>query len=304
LLAFLFHTTINQPTMSANVPANNNTNPAMHLEPKAAHQGNNGHMDSELGHATTGQSQQGLMSGGAPIGRQISVTLTPEQFEQLYLQPGGVGGKGDLSKRFGNPTPLGIAGFLMSLTPVSIYLMNFGSTTATSAISIVGSLYAMGGGLMLLAGILEWILGNTFPFVVFTTFGGFWFFFAVLNDPSVGVAAAYTALDADVQQYEGLAVYFVVWGILVFIYLLGSLRTNVTFVILFTVLDVAFYLLAAAYFRLGEGGDASKILIAAGVFGFLTTLCGWWIMLALILGSTGMPFTVPLGDLSGFLARK
>jgi succinate-acetate transporter protein len=86
--------------------------------------------------------------------------------------------------------------------------------------------------------------------------------------------------------------------------LLGSLRTNVTFVILFTVLDVAFYLLAAAYFRLGEGGDASKILIAAGVFGFLTTLCGWWIMLALILGSTGMPFTVPLGDLSGFLARK
>lgn len=70
---------------------------------------------------------------------------------------------------------------------------------------------------MLLAGILEWILGNTFPFVVFTTFGGFWFFFAVLNDPSVGVAAAYTALDADVQQYEGLAVYFVVWGILVFI---------------------------------------------------------------------------------------
>jgi hypothetical protein len=30
--------------------------------------------------------------------------IAPEQFEQLYLQPGGVGGKGDLSKRLGNPT--------------------------------------------------------------------------------------------------------------------------------------------------------------------------------------------------------
>lgn len=81
----------------------------MYLEPKPhqTHSGATGHNgvghDAELGHATTGQSQIPL-TGGGPIGRQISVTLTPEQFEQLYLQPGGVGGKGDLSKRFGNPT--------------------------------------------------------------------------------------------------------------------------------------------------------------------------------------------------------
>ena len=58
----------------------------MHLEPKAAHQGNNGHMDSELGHATTGQSQQGLMSGGAPIGRQISVTLSASFHLRLPIE--------------------------------------------------------------------------------------------------------------------------------------------------------------------------------------------------------------------------
>lgn len=86
--------------------------------------------------------------------------------------------------------------------------------------------------------------------------------------------------------------------------LLGSLRTNVTFVLLFTVLDVAFFLLAAGYFRIGEGRDPTTLLKAGGAFAFLTTICGWWIELALILGSTGMPFTVPLGDLSGFLAKK
>lgn len=60
--------------------------------------------------------------GGAGLSRQISarplfpppatsylnspplqVQLTSEQFERLYLQPGGQAAKGDLAKRFGNP---------------------------------------------------------------------------------------------------------------------------------------------------------------------------------------------------------
>lgn len=86
--------------------------------------------------------------------------------------------------------------------------------------------------------------------------------------------------------------------------LLGSLRTNVVFVILFTVLDIDLFLLSAGYFRIGEGRDPTTLFKAAGAFGFITAICGWWIMLALILGSTGMPFNVPLGDLSGFLAKK
>ena len=87
--------------------------------------------------------------------------------------------------------------------------------------------------------------------------------------------------------------------------LLGSLRTNVAFVCLFFVLDLAFFLLAAAYFRIADGrADYNQLLVAGGAFGFLTTLCGWYIMLCLVLGSTGMPFNVPLGDLSGFLSGK
>ena len=76
---------------------------------------------------------------------------------------------------------------------------------------------------MILSGLLEWVLGNTFPFIVFVTFGGFWIFFAVLNDPSVGVALAYSADGTAASGLgntllnEGLAVYFVVWGVLVFI---------------------------------------------------------------------------------------
>lgn len=37
-------------------------------------------------------------AGGASLRRQISVQLTAEQFERLYLQPGGAKAKGDLAK--------------------------------------------------------------------------------------------------------------------------------------------------------------------------------------------------------------
>lgn len=57
---------------------------------------------------------------GAGLARQLSVQLTNDQFERLYLQPGGTAAKGDLSKRLGNPTALGISCFLLNLTPVSI----------------------------------------------------------------------------------------------------------------------------------------------------------------------------------------
>lgn len=38
--------------------------------------------------AYTHQSPDFIGAGGGALGRQISVQLTPEQFEKLYLQPG------------------------------------------------------------------------------------------------------------------------------------------------------------------------------------------------------------------------
>jgi len=279
----------------------NPTNHNQYLEPKHG----NGIHDHELGQTTTAGSGAGLVGGGGgPIGRQISVTLTPEQFEQLYLQPGGVGGKGDLTKRFGNPTPVAIAGFLVCLTPLSIYLMGFGSSDSSSAVSQVGANYILGGVLLIIAGILEFVLGNTFPSVVFMTFGGYWIAFAIGNDPAVGVASAFAEGAASPALNSGTAIYLACWGVLIFIYTLGSLRTNMVFVALFFTLDIAFFLLSAAYFRIAEGRDPTSLLTAGGAFAFVTSICGWYIMLALILGSTGFPFSVPLGDLSGFMSKK
>jgi uncharacterized protein len=51
----------------------------------------------------------------------------------------------------------------------------------------------MGGALQVVGGFLEFFLGNTFSFVVFSTFGGFWLSFGATLQPFYGVTTAYTA---------------------------------------------------------------------------------------------------------------
>jgi succinate-acetate transporter protein len=61
----------------------------------------------------------------------------------------------------------------------------------------------MGGLLMLVGGILEWVLGNSFPACVFCSFGGFWFSYGGTLIPAFGTYAAYAPADAE-SAAEGL----------------------------------------------------------------------------------------------------
>jgi len=85
------------------------------------------------------------------------IQLTPEQYEQLFLQPGGRAPAGDLSKRFGNPTALGIVSHLLSLTPTAAYLMQWRGADATSLVSMVGPYYFIGGLGLVVSGVMEWV---------------------------------------------------------------------------------------------------------------------------------------------------
>ena len=53
-----------------------------------------------------------------------TIMMSPELFEKLYLQPAGQV-KGDLRKTFANPTPLGLIGFVLGLTPLACCLMGW-----------------------------------------------------------------------------------------------------------------------------------------------------------------------------------
>ncbi|MDI1492706.1 MAG: hypothetical protein OHK93_004488 [Ramalina farinacea] len=123
-----------------------------------------------------------------------SISIPPDLFEKLYLSPENRV-KGDLRKTFGNPTPLALIGFLLSLTPLSCDLMGWRGA---------GGVYlGFGGLLMILGSIGEWIIGNTFPFVVFGTFGAFWLAFACTLIPWFNAYGAYVTDPAEAATSMG-----------------------------------------------------------------------------------------------------
>jgi len=261
--------------------------------------------------------ENGTKQGGAEhhnINRTLTtITLTPQQFEMMYLQPKAAGMQYPLAKTFGNPTPLGVSSFLLALMPLALDLCGFRGASAASSVAMLGGFYAVAGIGLYLACIMEWVIGNTFPSVVFGTFGGFFISYAIINAPNQGIAASFapasdasngaTAAMAGSQSPSfnvGLGMYFLVWGILVFIYFLASLRTNIPFVLVFLSLTFAFELIAAGYFHAAQGKATAAAMEfkVAGGFAFVTSLAGFYIDIALLLGSVGYPATLPLFDLS------
>lgn len=91
------------------------------------------------------------------------------------------------------------------------------------------------------------------------------------------------------------AYFQIAMGILCFVFLICSIRTNLLFFLIFFTLVPAFGLLAGNYFHLARGNaDLAKSLReAAGAFCFVACLCGWYIFFAIMLASVDFPFDLP-----------
>ncbi|KAL8742651.1 MAG: hypothetical protein Q9184_008219 [Pyrenodesmia sp. 2 TL-2023] len=281
-----------------------------------------------------------------------SMTISPELFEKLYLSPENRV-RGNLRKTFGNPTPLALVGFLLSLTPLSCDLMGWRGAGGNGAASI-GVFFFFGALLMILGSIGEWIIGNTFSFVVFGTFGenllpslhprllalqatltlppsgAFWGAFGATLVPWYNAYGAYVTDPALIATHMGhpgnpagvavpafnasFAFFLVFMGLVCFVFLICSLRTNIVFFIIFLALVLAHGCLAGAYFNLalafqnaanvGAARMASRLVIVGGAFLFVAALAGWYIFLATMLASLDFPVQVPVGDLSTMIKGR
>ena len=104
--------------------------------------------------------ERGDSANGAPLSRQMTVALTPEQYERLFFQPSAP--RGDLAKRLGNPTLLGLLAFLIPYSSTIFILCGLqGAVAPTSLIGLSGDYYFLGAIAMNIAGIAEFILGNS-----------------------------------------------------------------------------------------------------------------------------------------------
>ncbi|MCJ1305555.1 hypothetical protein MMC08_008369 [Hypocenomyce scalaris] len=249
--------------------------------------------------------EKSAASNGNPLSRQVTVQMSPEQYERVFFQP--TPARGDLARRLGNPTLLGVLGFLIPFNTTILCLLQLRGSGPSSFTGVSGAYYFLGGIAMNLAGIGEFILGNTFPFAVFCIYGCHWCQIAYSEDPVQGIVASYGvgAAGADNVSYNsGQGMYNVTMALVSFVLFLGAVRTNVPFALAIFCLIFLFSFIAAADFATpyattaAEGAHVLMLLRVAGGFGMVTALSGWYLAISLACASTGVLCPLPALDLA------
>ncbi|PHH49140.1 Protein alcS [Ceratocystis fimbriata CBS 114723] len=241
-----------------------------------------------------------------------SINISPEMFEELYLAPKNRVA-GQLRQTYGNPTPVAIGGFVLTTTPLSMALLGWQGAGGLVAPANVGTYLWLGGLLLLLGGVGEWLLGNTFPCTVFMTFGGFWLTVGTTLIPEYGAYTSYATDPSNPASGAANPMFFATFGfflvcmtILSFVFMIASMRVNFSFFMVFFTLVFTFSCLTGSFFRAAQGhSDLSLKLQHVGAgFLFATSMFGWWIFFGLVLSSVDFPISLPMGDLSTVFKGK
>ena len=181
--------------------------------------------------------------------------------------------------KLANPGPLGLFGF--GLTTIVLSAINAGLLPHEAVAVVVPLAFAYGGVAQLIAGIFEFRTGNTFGMVAFTSFGLFWWWFALLQwTLGAGWLKAPPA--------SGVATVLLCWGVFTFLLWIVTFRLSKAVFSIFLLLWITFFLLAAGDFGYGTG----KI---GGYLGLLTGIDALLVAFIEVLNATANRTVIPLG---------
>lgn len=96
----------------------------------------------------------------------------------------------------------------------------------------------------------------------------------------------------------------ILWTVFVFTFLIGSLPSNLAYILVFFFVDLGFPTVAASYFAAADGHQASSVALkkSGGAFCFVAGLTGWYIVFHLLLKDSMLD--LPLGDTGRFFGKK
>lgn len=178
-----------------------------------------------------------------------------------------------------NPAPLGLLGF--GLTTILLNIHNAGFYPVVSM--ILGMGIFVGGLAQVIAGVMEFGVGNTFGFTAFCAYGFFWMsLVATWVLPKFGVAEATSA--------GFLGWYLALWGVFTLFMFLGTLRKNRALQVIFGSLVLLFALLAVHKWTESE--------LLGRIAGFEGIFCGasaFYLAMAEILNETFGRTVLPIG---------
>lgn len=140
---------------------------------------------------------------------------------------------------------------------------------------VFGLAIFMGGAAQFVAGILQFRVANTFGCTVHCSYGAFWLSYAMFLIPSLDLRGAY---KGDERAYSfGVGIFLILWCFLTLLFFIAALRTNVTILMVFFFLFLAFLLLSIAQFISTEVPDRSvRVNKAGGAFTVVSAFCSFY----------------------------
>lgn len=182
--------------------------------------------------------------------------------------------------KIANPAPLGLLGF--GMTTVLLNIHNAGFFSVTTAIVAMGIFY--GGIAQVIAGIFEFIKGNTFGATAFTSYGFFWL-------TLVGIWYLPTNDHAQATPPSFLGIYLALWGIFTLFMFFGTFKANRALQFIFGSLTILFALLA-----IGNICGSKALITFAGVEGILCGASAIYLAMAEVLNGQYGKTVLPIGE--------
>jgi hypothetical protein len=184
-----------------------------------------------------------------------------------------------------NPGPLGLAGF--GLTTVVLSAVNAGLLPPVAAAVVVPLAFAYGGVAQLIAGALEFKTGNTFGMVAFTSYGLFWWWFALLKWT---IGAGWL----QAPPASAVAVTLLMWGVFTLLLWIVTFRLSKAVWSVFLLLWITFFFLAAGDFGCVIGSLSCGQI--GGYFGLLTGIDALVVAFIEVLNATAGRVVISLGQ--------
>jgi len=179
--------------------------------------------------------------------------------------------------KLANPAPLGLFGF--ALTTWLLSMVNAGLLPATTVPLVLAMAFAYGGTAQFAAGLMEFAKGNSFGFAAFSSYGAFWWSFALF-------------VEFFGAHVTGPAVgwYLLCWGAFTFAMWIGTFALNRALFLIFLALWVTFALLG-----LSDVLGIASLGIAGGYGGLLTALLAFYLGAAEIINEAHGHTVLPIG---------
>ena len=197
--------------------------------------------------------------------------------------------------RVADPGPLGLAAF--ALTTFFLSTVNAGLLPESLKPVVFGLALFYGGIVQVFAGMWEFVKGNTFGALAFSSYGAFWLAFWYLNvniaNLKIADPANPGALLANPDAKLGVGIFLLGWTIFTLYMLVVTFKINNLLVVVFGLLFVTF-----VFLTLGDLMPSTTMAHIGGYFGLATAAAAWYGSMAGVMNATVKRVLLPVGPRS------